>query len=184
MPSIVKTEYHFTCSGHTICVSRFYLGVSKLTPNSAVQGDMGWKRSWHRQKIYVVHLWVRLINMNVNRQASKIFWYIHGLALSNCKTWCHLTLKMFDNDELAHLREADNSVSKGAEEANAHFTKETISTWENNLNRTVRVGNNKLRTHRTFKSDFETEMYLKKPIPFKVRQSFVILRWLTHVVSH
>ncbi len=33
-------------------------------------------------------------------------------------------MKMFDNDELAHLREADNCVSKGAviEEANAHFT--------------------------------------------------------------
>ncbi len=57
------------------------------------------------------------------------------------------------------------------EETNSHFTNETISTWENNLNRTVRVGNNKLRTYRTFKSDFETEMYLKKPIHFKVRQS-------------
>ncbi len=69
---------------------------------------------------------------------------------------------MFDNDEVAHLREADNCVSKGTvlEEANAHFTNETISTFENNLNRTVRVGNNKLRTYRSFKSDFETEMYL------------------------
>ncbi len=47
---------------------------------------------------------------------------------------------------------------------------------ENNINRTVRVGNNKLRTYRTFKSDFETEMYLKKPIPFTVRQRFAMLR--------
>ncbi len=87
-------------------------------------------------------------------------------------------MKMFDNDELAHLREADNCVSNGAflEEAKAHFTNETISTWEHNLNRTVRVGNNKLRTYRTFKSNFETEMYLKKPIPFKVRQSFAIVK--------
>ncbi len=38
---------------------------------------------------------------------------------------------MFDNDELAHLREADNCVSKGAilEEANAHVTNETKFTW-------------------------------------------------------
>ncbi len=85
---------------------------------------------------------------------------------------------MFDNDDLAHLREADNCVIKGAvlEEANAHFTNDTISTRENNLNRTVRVRNNKLRTYRTFKSDFETEMYLKKPIPVKVRQSFAMFR--------
>ncbi len=69
---------------------------------------------------------------------------------------------MFDNEELAHFREADNCVSKGAvlEEANAYFTNDTISIWENNLNRIVRVGNNKLRTYRTFKSDFETEIYL------------------------
>ncbi len=37
--------------------SRFYLGVTKFTPN------MGWKTSWHRQQICVVRLWVRLINM-------------------------------------------------------------------------------------------------------------------------
>ncbi len=28
----------------------FDLCVSKFTPNSAVQGDMGWNTSWHRQK--------------------------------------------------------------------------------------------------------------------------------------
>ncbi len=76
------------------------------------------------------------------------------------------------------MREADNCVSKGAvlEEANAHFTNEIISTGVNNLNRTVWVGSNKLRTYRTFESEFETEMYLKKPLPFKVRQSFAMLR--------
>ncbi len=116
--------------------------------------------------------------MNVNRPASKIFWYTHGLALANCNNWCHLTLKMFDNDELAHLREADNCVSKDAvlKEANAYFTNDSISTLEHNLNRTDRVGINKLRTYRTFKSDFETEMYLKKCIPFKIHQSFGMLR--------
>ncbi len=48
---------------------------------------------------------------------------------------------MFDNGKLAYLREAGNGVSNGAvlEEANVYFTNETISTWENNLNRTVRV---------------------------------------------
>ncbi len=43
--------------------SRLYLGVSNFTPNSAVQGDMGCKTHWHRQKMCVVRLWVRLINM-------------------------------------------------------------------------------------------------------------------------
>ncbi len=61
--------------------SRFYLGVSKFTPNSAVQGDIGSKTSWHRQKICVVLLWVRLINMNFNRPASKIFWYTQTVKI-------------------------------------------------------------------------------------------------------
>ncbi len=77
---------------------------------------------------------------------------------------------MFANDEPIHLIEADNCVTKGAvlEEANAHLRNETASIWENNLikinNKTVRVGKNKLRTYRTFKSGFQTNMYLKKPI--------------------
>ncbi len=36
-----------------------------------------------------------------------------------------------------------------------------------------------LRTYGTFKSDFETEMYLKKPISFKVCQSCSKLRCRT-----
>ncbi len=65
-------------------------------------------------------------------------------------------MKILDNDELVHLIEADNWVSKGAvlEEANVHCINRTISTWENNLNRTVRVGNNQLRTYITFKCNF------------------------------
>ncbi len=79
-------EYAAAIWGHKECScistvqnrgSRFYLGVCKFIPNSAVQGDMGWTTSWHRHKICVVCLWVRLINMNVNRPASKIFWYTH-----------------------------------------------------------------------------------------------------------
>ncbi len=38
------------------------------------------------------------------------------------------------------------------------------------------IGYAYLNTRRTFKCDFETEMYLKKPIPFKVRQRFAMLR--------
>ncbi len=36
-----------------------------------------------------------------------------------------------------------------------------------------------LRTYRNFKSDFETEMYLKKLMPFKVHQRFALLRYGT-----
>jgi hypothetical protein len=180
-------EYAAAIWGHRECsyintvqnrASRFYLGVSKFTPNSAVQGDMGWKAPWHRQKICVVRMWLRFVNMDVNRTASKIFWYTHGLAHSRCKNWCYLTMQMFDNAGLSHLREVDNCANKSAvlKNANVNFTAETLRTWEHNLHRPVRVGNNKLRTYRTFKTVFQTEMFLRKPIPFKIRQSFAMLR--------
>ncbi len=37
-------------------------------------------------------------------------------------------------------------------------------------------GSNKLRTYRTFKNTFETEMYLNKPMAFEFRKCFSMLR--------
>ncbi len=47
---------------------------------------------------------------------------------------------------------------------------------EYNLNREVRNGRNKLRTYRTFKNTFETEMYLIKPMAVIFRKCFCMLR--------
>ncbi len=45
-----------------------------------------------------------------------------------------------------------------------------------NLYRQAHVGRKKLRTYRLFKKSFTSEIYLKKPRPFKVRQSFALIR--------
>ncbi len=52
----------------------------------------------------------------------------------------------------------------------------TTIQWEYNLNREVRNCTNKLRTYRTFKNTFETEMYLNKPMAFTFRKCFSMLR--------
>ncbi len=72
------------------------MGVSKYTPISAVQGDMGWKTAGHRQKLCVLRLWLRLMNMDREMIASKIFWHSYTLVLGRCKNSCFLTIKMFE----------------------------------------------------------------------------------------
>ncbi len=62
------------------------------------------------------------------------------------------------------------------ETANNYFHGKTTIQWEYNLNREVRNGSNKLRTYRTFKNTFETEMYLNKLMAFKFRKCFSMLR--------
>ncbi len=41
---------------------RYFMGVSKYTPNTAVQGDMGWITAGNRQNLCVLRLWLRLMN--------------------------------------------------------------------------------------------------------------------------
>ncbi len=86
-----------------ICISaiqnracRYFVGVSKYTPNAAVKGDMGWKTPGHRQKLCVLRLWLRLMNMDREMIASKVVWHSYILARSRCKNWCFLTIKMFN----------------------------------------------------------------------------------------
>ncbi len=64
---------------------RYFMGVSKYIPNAAVQGDMGWKTAGHRQKLCVLILWLRLMNMDKEMIASKVFWHSYTLAQGRCK---------------------------------------------------------------------------------------------------
>ncbi len=62
----------------------------------------------------------------------------------------------------------NESVDKHSilETANNCLHGKTTIQWEYNFNTEVRNGSNKLRTYRTFKNTFETEMYLNKPMAF------------------
>ncbi len=59
---------------------RYFMGVSKYTPNAAVQRDMGCKTVGHRQKLCVLRLWLRLMNMYREMIASNVFWHSYTLA--------------------------------------------------------------------------------------------------------
>ncbi len=153
---------------------------SKYSPNTAVQGDMCWKTAGHRQKLCVIRLWLRLINMDREMFASKVFWHSYTLVQGRCKNWCFLTIKMFNELGIGFLTNENECVDKHSilETANncLHGKTLTCIQWEYNLNREVRNGSNKLRTYRTFKNTFEAEMDLNKPMAFKFRKCFPMLK--------
>ncbi len=65
---------------------RYVMGVSKYISNAAVQGDMGWKTAGHRQILCVLGLWLRLMNMDREMIASKVFWHSYTVAKVDVKT--------------------------------------------------------------------------------------------------
>ena len=46
---------------------RYYMGVGRYTPNSAVHDDTVWKQTLVRQWLFVTSQWLRLKNMDTNR---------------------------------------------------------------------------------------------------------------------
>ncbi len=50
---------------HRAC--RFFMSMEIYTPNTPVQGVMGWKLAPHRQWIAVTRHWCQLINMEIGR---------------------------------------------------------------------------------------------------------------------
>ncbi len=157
---------------------RYVMGVSKYTPNAALQGDMGWKTAGHRQKVSVLRLWLRVMNMDREMIASKVFWHSYTLAQGRCTNWCFLTIKMFNEFGMSFHTNENEGVDKHGilETANNYVHGKTTIQSEYNLNREVRNCSNKLRTYRTFKNTFEIEMYLNKAMAFKFRKCFSMLR--------
>ena len=76
----------FSCI-NTIHAARYYMGGGNYIPNSAVQGDSGWKPIVVRQWSAVLNQWQRLKSMNNNRINYKIFEWCEQNAGQRCKTW-------------------------------------------------------------------------------------------------
>ncbi len=57
---------------------RYYLGVHPKTPLLALEGDMEWNSYKIRQRINMIRLWNRLINMDENRLTKE---YLNGIIL-------------------------------------------------------------------------------------------------------
>ncbi len=139
--------------------ARFFLGVGRYTPNAAVWGEMGWKTPAHRQWLCVTRQWFRLCNMVDSRLTKKKFIWAHQHAENRRKNWVYHVTKFFRERQMEHLANTDY-----------YFGPTDMKDWDMVLGEWYEhlwwlelgreqarhgVGRNKLRTNRTFKTDYE-----------------------------
>ena len=65
---------------------RYYLGLGRYAPNTAVNGDMGWDIPEHRQWLSVTRKWCRIIRMSDTSLTKKLFLGYWVQSSPSCKT--------------------------------------------------------------------------------------------------
>ena len=66
---------------------RYFLGVNKLTPIAALQGEMGWHPSIYGKYLCMLRLWNRIIKLPNDRLTKSIFTVDYERSSLN-KNWC------------------------------------------------------------------------------------------------
>jgi hypothetical protein len=161
---------------------RYYLGVNKCTPNSAVQGDMGWKMPLQHQWMAITRQWVRLCLMNPTRLTKRVFLWAHDVAQLKCKkNWVYRCIKYYRDINMDHLAHIDFEfdVKDVLKDIDLVMFEMHEQLWYADLNRqeaTRGEGGNKLRTYRKFKNEFKVEMYVKQIMPFPFRSALAKFR--------
>ena len=157
---------------------RFFLGVPTQTPNIATQGDMGWLSLSVACKLETVRLWSRLMNMNDNRIAKKIFTWSAHIAGPRYRNWNFMLADLLNSLDLGHLQRLALINSRFV----LNMVKDRLSVkghnlWFDNLWNDVNKPNgNKLRTYRTFKTELRAESYLLLNISRFQRRNLARLR--------
>ena len=146
---------------------RYFLGVHRFTPILAINGDMGWPLSLHRRWINMLRLWNRLIDMDNNRLTKKIFLYDFQKYMNN--SWCSEIKFIFDKLGLAaqfyNMQRCDINMHEKL------LFRNYSNDW---TNKTRDIS--KLRTYITFKTEYNTEDYVKAYLPKQERSFLAQLR--------
>ena len=163
--------------------ARFFMGVGRYTPNTAVMGDMGWTNTESRQWEYVINQWFRLRSMDANRLNFKVFKWSCLQGNNSCKNWCMRVKQQFRKCDIensfwdADIRHINKrSIRQTVKDKVFNEYKEK---WEQDLarNNGLRgVGGNKLRTYRLFKQDYKVEPYISCIRPKLQRSAFAKFR--------
>ena len=157
--------------------ARFFLGVTKSTPNAAIQGELAWTTPVENQWVTIGRQWCRLLNMPNLRLTKRIFIW----AKSQNKNWITYVKRQLQKLDMHHISDvnatADSVHTLALLRDKMHEI--TIRDWCSELNRENAkrgAGGNKLRTYRNFKTEYEAETYLQKPIPWRHRRALAQFR--------
>lgn len=152
--------------------------MGRYTPNSAVQGDIGWKPTELRQWSTVINQWLRLKNMDRERLNRKIFDWAESNANRRCQNFNYRVNKMLEEAGLQYQFGVTNPAVFKRNLAN-YISEKFLSRWSEDVNRVNArhgSGQNKLRTYKLFKSVYEAENYLTCVMPHRHRSAYAKFR--------
>ena len=146
---------------------RYFLGVHRFTPILAISGDIGWPVSLHRRWLNMLRLWNRLVGMDNNRLTKQIF--LNDFNRNRNNSWCS-EIKfifnkiglpaIFQNKKLCDITSCEKILLEN------HCTE-----WPDKAKDV-----SKLRTYISFKTQHNTEDYVKAYLPKQERSFLAQLR--------
>lgn len=129
---------------------RFFLGVHKFAPLSAINGDVGWDRCNTRWHFEMLRYWNRLIKLDPNRLTKHIFKWDYDLRLNNWSAEIHTILQSIDCCNIFDsVEEIDLNLARGK------LQELQSEQWRKEIENKP-----KLRTYKIFKQEFGKENFL------------------------
>jgi hypothetical protein len=142
-------------------MGRRVLGVSKMTTNEVVQGELGLMTMRSRRIILRIRFWMKIIKMDKSRLVYKIYKarrdeLINGGG-SDKKNWCYWTWKALKDLHLEHIW-----ISEKIPEARNfnQLVSQLMKMKEESEWREKMMKKSKLRTYRKLKIKLELEKYV------------------------
>ena len=160
---------------------RYFLGVGKYTPNTAVYGEMAWEPPIVKQMGCIANYWSRLSCLNNDRLNKRIALWANQKASTSCRNWFYCFKSKLSEINLQTFSSIETRISK--KNLVKAIKDRTMSTfhlnWVESKDRTDAIsgrGRNKLRTYRIFKQEYEVEKYCRLILPPSHRSAFCKFR--------
>ena len=140
---------------------RFYPGVARYTPTTAVAGDMGWEPTIVKQWKCVGTFWSRLCNMDNSRLTKKIFLYSF-YQNDKFKNWTYRVSEFLKKMNCNEFLNNDQPISnhKLSDSIWSRLIQNYLCDWKSKL----------------LKDDYHTEQYCKILMSQSHRAAFAKFR--------
>ena len=139
---------------------RTFLGTGKKSPLPAIDGDMGWIPVHIRQQKEIIRYFVRLCKLPDERLEKIVFNWDYSLCAHGKKNWCKDAKDLFYKCNLHEVYNSKNlfglSLSAILQTAETNLSLAYTDAWKTSVTNMP-----KLRTYKSFKSEFKTEAYVK-----------------------
>ncbi|KAH3813261.1 hypothetical protein DPMN_141714 [Dreissena polymorpha] len=146
---------------------RYFLGVHRFTPILALLGEIGWLPSIYRRWLAMIRFWNRLVKLDEYRLTKRAF--ERDYSSSNNNNWCSEFKTVMSSLNLTDYYNRKRPIP--IDLAKESMTQFYSIIWSRDYERV-----SKLRTYRTFKTEFVCEEYLTLNLKRNERALFAQFR--------